>query len=487
MTFDEEDIEQWSRAARPTLFDCLAEPRLIIALVLANLMSPALWNFRDRLKQKIDSIGKEQAEDPTQLMLAEVGRYVDRHLYHVPPSEMGDIWGFVSLESERRRVGQDVVDYAVADILANLRKREELGSFTASLDIFPVVNDGRFPEYEYAAVDVILAYRRILKKKKHRPLGITCCVDEATLIASLATVLHTASLEDLVFVGAPVHLTTFITHREKAYWFNGKHEFFDQAAWQAELAKDSSSSDPQKRLDNALDKRVVVERFVTPQGWHLLRSDHSTLDETAEARIFSALAKFFGGEPQLIKEARSRAVRHLPSSDQPLSFDALAEVKDAKEARQVMGQLAAVHPGSVFEAALYCHRDLNVARPEAYFKAAQRGPKLRAAAAAVGSLEEALDLLRGIESRESIFADRERIALPDEVLLFRTANDRERALLLAALLAEAPALKSNGPWEILFTEDQSFIRRSEDCFDADKLIKVPFPDAPLVLRIGSEA
>jgi len=499
MSDERQAIEHWSRAARPTLFDSVAEPRLIVALILADLMSPALWDFRDSVKERMEADRAKGTDDsdPTRFVLAEIGRYVDRHLYHVSPKEMGDIWGLVSLADERRRLGQETVDYAVTDILANLRKRQELGSFRPDLDIFATVEDGRFPEYEYANIDVIRAYRRLLKQKKHKPLGITCCVDEATLIAALAVVLGAATFEELLLIGAPVHYTTFFKHQGNAYWFNGKHEFYDKAAWQAQVAleaekdgKDKAGGDP---LSRALDRRVVLERLIAPGGTHLLRGDRSTLDPAWEARVFEALRDFFGGEPALIAASRARGIRYAASPDGALPFDELGAASDAASAGRILADLAARHPGSVFEAALYCHRHLDVARPEAYLAAARRGPKLTAAAAEVETLEDAMEIVRNIDGRDSIFAGRDRIALPDELLLFGTGSDRDRALLLASLLAEAPALAGaptaagGGPWEILFTATRSLVRNAAHCLDAESLSPAPRPEEPVVLRLSTAA
>ena len=474
----EAEIERWSRAARPTLFDTVAEPQLIIALVLANLMSPALWAFREKVQARIDAKSAAEPGDAESLIMEEIQAYVDRHLFHVLPAAMGEIWGFVELEEERCRLGADEVDYAVDSILANLRQRQALGSFTQGMNIFPFVEAGRFPEYDYATIDVIRAHRRILKQKKHKPLGITCCVDEATLIAALATVLHGVSYEELIVFGAPVHYATFINHQGKSYWFNGKHEFFDRAAWQHEVASGADSG-----LQAAFDKRIGLDRIITPQGQHLFRSDCSSLGPEAEARIFAALTDFFGGDLDQVTDARGRGITYRPSPHGALSFAALDQVKDAGKAQALLRDLAAQHPGSVFEAALYCHRDLSVAQPEAYLQAAQRGPKLKAAAAGIASLEDALAVVAGIEGEESIFEDRGRIALPDEVLLFKTGNDRERALLLYSLLAQA----GEAPSEILFTAEDSFLLCAGRCFSTRSMTEVLVPEAPVELRLSAEA
>ncbi len=158
-------------------------------------------------------------------------------------------------------------------------------------------------------------------------------------------------------------------------------------------------------------------------------------------------------------------------------------MKDAGEAQALVREKAARHPGSVFEAARYCHRDLTVAQPEAYLHAALRGPKLKAAAAGIASLEDALAMVGAIEGEDSIFDDRGRIALPDEVLLFKTANDRERALLLYSLLAQA----GEAPSEILFTAEDSFVLSAGRCISTRSMSEVPVPEAPLELRLSAGA
>ncbi len=57
---------------------------------------------------------------------------------------------------------------------------------------------------------------------------------------------------------------------------------------------------------------------------------------------------------------------------------------------------------------------------------------------------------------------RERISLPDEVLMLRTGSDRDKALLLYALIQHAPGLSpaDKEAAEILFTDQDSLVQQA---------------------------
>jgi hypothetical protein len=67
------------------------------------------------------------------------------------------------------------------------------------------------------------------------------------------------------------------------------------------------------------------------------------------------------------------------------------------------------------------------------------GYKTYIRAAEIFNLDDALSLVRSIPGTVSILHGPERIALPDEILLFQTASDNERVLLLYTLLMHSPS------------------------------------------------
>ncbi len=71
-------VDRLSRAARPTLFDAVCQPELMISLILANLMSPSLWDFRSRIQQRVESWRQTAADELIESnIMREIHSYVD--------------------------------------------------------------------------------------------------------------------------------------------------------------------------------------------------------------------------------------------------------------------------------------------------------------------------------------------------------------------------------------------------------------------------
>jgi hypothetical protein len=74
------------RAVAPNLFDAAADPEVIFPLVLANLMSPRLWELRDQLSGSADPI--RALCDCT---IRPIQQYVDHHFEHVTPDLVAEM------------------------------------------------------------------------------------------------------------------------------------------------------------------------------------------------------------------------------------------------------------------------------------------------------------------------------------------------------------------------------------------------------------
>ncbi|MEA3276423.1 MAG: hypothetical protein U9Q81_14270 [Pseudomonadota bacterium] len=476
-------IDRLSRAARPTLFDAVYEPGIFISLILANLMSPALWEFGAKVEKASDRESpQEGAKSGSELLMDELQRYANHHLFHAAPTDVLQIWGILDLQEERERLGAETVDYTVQLVVWDFERRKALGLLAENQDFLSVIASGRFPEYEYSTIDVIRAHRRHLNRKKHKPAGITSCADEATLIASLACALRGVSFDDIVIFGSPVHYTTFFKHEGKAYWFNGKKEYFDQDAWRTLIGTERATS-----AREAIDARIVtLDRIITPRGHCLLNTEESTLGPESLARLFRDLREFFTVLPGKLASIPGERFRTARNRLEGLSSQPLDRADNAIEVRRQLRVLADRYPDSLLEGAFYCARDLEVRYPQAYLHAALRGHKARKAADEVECLEDAIGLVQRIEGTESIFADRNRIALPDEVLLFRTGNDRERALLLYTLLQHARGVQSatEQDAELIFTDTDSFVRCGSTLVSTKSLSKTVEIQGDVVLRMA---
>lgn len=135
---------QRSQIVAPDIFDALAEPDVLLPLVMANAMSPRLW----RLGRKV-----ARAADP----LEAARRVVDTSFTHALPEDAAAVSGLLDLDAERRRLGADVVDRAIADIERGWDMRRERGVLGPDDRLQDMIAAGRYPAYIYANIDVINA------------------------------------------------------------------------------------------------------------------------------------------------------------------------------------------------------------------------------------------------------------------------------------------------------------------------------------------
>lgn len=468
----EQTIERLSRAARPTLFDAGCEPEILFALVLSNLMSPSLWAFRTTIEGNAALCGEGEPRAP----MDAIQHYVNDHFFHLLPLDIDEIWGDLDLDQERGRLGSKTVDDATRAIAEEIRSRQAHGEVTDRIDVLPLIEQGRFPEYTYSTLDVLRAERRILKRKKHKPLGVTCCADEAILIASLAAVLHGVTIDELVIFGSVAHYTAFLRHNRRGCWFNGKREYFFKDDW----ARTAAVS------QDAFDARLFsLDRIITPSGSYLLRDGDCTIEPVRLGTIEDGLTDFFGAALRQLREARPPRYRPGPLSG--FSFAKLDRVAGAAEVEQIVRAMAADHPGTILETSFYAFRDLAVRHPEAYVRASLREHRPRQAAEGFGSPQDAVALVGAIEDSDSIFGTRERISLPSEVLMLRTGSDRDKALLLYALIQHAPGISPADKLntKILLTDQDSFVGVEGSYISTRSFERFARVDPPIMLRLGA--
>lgn len=453
-------IERLSRAVHPGLLDTAIDPHLMIILILANLMSDTLWQVRDRIADRAAVDGLPVTDE----MLS----FIDHHFTHDFPMGTAERVGILNLQDERDRLGAGAVDTIKAQLWRHVTWRRDKGQLTPALDIFPLLEQDQLPIYTYSTIDGLHAMSRLLKHKKHRPMGVTVCADEATLTTSLASVLNGVALEDVFIVGSPGHYTTLLQQSGRRYWCNGKPESFSQARW-ADLTTGADAADPGTEFERRMP---YADRFLSMFGVLKLGDGVSTIPRAELTRFEADCAAFFGTQLPPFEALHRQEVSFAASvatRDQLAQLDA---ADGAASARQVIDQLAQGDDLSVFGQAAYCYRDLHVRYPGAYLSNALRGPKLRKLAASVRSIDQALAVVSGIAGRQSIFQGRDRIAMPDEVLLFGTADDVDRGLLLLSLLLAAAPDQIGVEAALKITQHSTYLQIRDRVIDVDTLSDV---------------
>lgn len=422
-----------SQAVAPDLFDAIADPTVLLPLVMANAMSPRLWRMGRRMAASADPL--EHAR-----------RLVDTSFTHMQPERMAELDGYIDLDAERRRLGADVVDGAIADIDAGWDARRKRGLLHPEDSLQEVMTAGRFPAYAYANVDVINAARRAPGGPGQRPRGLTSCLDEAALFGALLMLTPevTGRLDGIALLASSLHYTVFGWTGEGAWWFWSKRDLFTQEAFASRTAT-AHGGDPGDAIDAVM--AAPIRRVVSRRGSLDTHAGTCSLPADELRRTLAAVEGFFGVLPPGL-DVPVGGLRFTPPSPHDALFARAVECMSAEDVQRVVRDAHAAdgpEAGAAGEA-LLAFRSLEVADLMPYLQAARRSPGLRLAAGrALGGMEprspeDALKIAAGPAAGPAL-GDSSRLALPHEALARGSCSPAERGLLLHVLLeqvGEAP-------------------------------------------------
>jgi len=468
-------LEDFSRAVRPTLFDVAAQPALLVAQTYANLMSPAAWEIKARIDKRISATASERRERAN-VYMEEIHEYVNRKFYHASQRGTVGIWGVLDLEEERRRLSPQLVDYALGLIMRTLEDRRDRGILRPGQNIFHLVEKGAFPAYEYSTVDILEALGRI-RKRKHRPLGVSACGDEAALIYALACLDAGTDLSQIAILGSPFHYTVFVQHEERGHWFNGKREYHNDETW----SQLTSGQSPAK-IQNEFNSRIGnLDRVISVHGVHSLNTNECTIPKEKLTKLHNSLSAFFGIEVRQIGEAKKAGVSWKRNSILEAPPLDLSNTESPQDVENNVRRMAKQYPESVYALALYSFRSAHVDLPEAYLRVALRGERTKKRAARIRCIDDAIEATRGITGRESVLGTTERIAMPNEVLRFDTGTHLEKAFLLFSLMHNANDIPSEEKknMQILAGSGTSYIKAGGRLIETSRFTELDHIDKPV--------
>lgn len=408
------------KAVSPSLFSAALHPDLIIALIIANLMSPKLWELAGR-------IPSDNRANP-EVMMKRLHKFVNRNFYHPNPSEFCRIWGLYERETVT-----DPDELASSDrAMSVIRQGIELTRNRDADFVIGLLGNNTAPRYIYPTVDLILAYAPTLQELKPPVLGMTACLDECVLIASLALAAGLCKMEDIVFVGSPLHYTLYLFPDEGGYMFNAKREFFRRQDW---IKQSGGEPDASSRL--FIEKLFVCDRIITPFGYCVFPDGPVTISPERMENVVKQISRFLSATPPELSQALA-AVRKAQATDLAGAdrIDGLTVLSCSSiEAIVLAGKDNPAYP--LLETALYVFRHPLVNEPELFKEAAMKGFRSYILSGTVLCPGDAREIVDGISGNESIYGGSLRIAMPDEVLAFNTASNEERKLLEETLLRHA--------------------------------------------------
>ncbi len=441
-----ERLERLSNAVSLTVLEIDAHARTLVpAFLLANLMSPALWAWRDE-KRAHTADGRLLSP---KTRLDQLQRFFHRYTFTIMPDlPGGDVWGLLDFAEEERRFAPGFVQRVRAEYDATFRKllAENPESQFGQIVNQPYYQQGLFPRLKNETVEVMNAMAAINPEGKRSGK----CIGLGMLWAAALAVWARFPLDHIIVAGNRAHMFVFLDIEDghllnNTKWFSSTR--INNRSELSEFAKVvASGTDTTFFFNPAMGMcHCATRTSQIPRG-----------------RITGIYGRIGGFVSNPLRHPEPERIQFIESSD-PLPDP--AEHESAESYTAAVADLAAERPGSIYEQALYSFRSLNVPLPEAYLRAALRDWRARELGQGIASVADAIAIVARIRGRESIFGSRDRIAMPDETLLFNTGTDRDRALLLFTLLRQSPAFDAAS--RIGFSKTGSFVRHQRRWINVD--------------------
>jgi hypothetical protein len=478
--------EKYRAAISPNIFDAYADTNFLLPLVLGNLLSKKLWDFSLKIQAKLKTNTNEQsssapfAEDPLWQIRA-IQKQLDRHFKHLNAGVVSNTFGELSLVDERQRLGAHFVDEAVDRIKQTflLRLRERTLPAEAVDSLMNQIEHERFPAYFYKNFDVVLANSHLTGRGSSAPLGVTSCLDEIAIFAALVMTIPEVNVERIISLASAAHYSAFgWTNQGEAWWLYGKNKLMSKAEWQA-LVDQQYDGNAQAAFDYFLGD---MDRIICSSGLFDLKSGRTEIPDALTNEIVHQLDCFFGLRLSQLTSALALPVVRINES--PL-MPVLRELLHTHSFEQTRKRLLTEQTPDILPA-LYSYRSLAVPDILPYLETARRQPIAKARAREMTSYLEVIAMIRQIEGVESIFGDRDRIAMPDETLALRTGTDRDKALLAHVMLEHvARSQPDHGQILTILTITDSYVSGNGFCLSLKKLSEAHLPTDNVLWQLSS--
>jgi hypothetical protein len=288
LVVDKRDLERKSSAVTLSDMEVFIFPELIYSLVLANLMSPRIWRWRE-------DPWFEGSESMTPYRrVTRVKQYImDHYAFNLDL----DTWGLTTKQTEINRFKDWVSEEALAQ--SNALFGYEGDKYYFDLDIRTHFGldkyDGNvIPYWKTETVEAMDAFRF----KPDYDFGAGECVSLATLYAAALFIVARIPLADIFLMATPLHSQNFVdtghgvltNNRRlvtKNMWFNGS----------------ALSAQARRALEN---ERVTVVAHET--GCIHILFPEATIDPAAYERFSTRLRRFL--QTPLTAETLGNFVRH---------------------------------------------------------------------------------------------------------------------------------------------------------------------------------
>ena len=416
--------EEKSAAATLSDMEIFIFPELMYALVLANILSPRLWRWREL--EWFVGIREMRPKKRLQRLRQHI---MDNYTFNLDL----ETWGLTTQARELARFAPFLSPEEIASSNAlfgyhgdayyydiDIRRHFGLDKYTSDV----------IPYWKTETVEAMDAFRR----KPGHSVGAGECVSLAGLYAAAAFVICGLPLDSIYLMATPLHSQNFLDVDTGILTNNRR--LVTRAMW-------SNGTVISQQARRALEhERVTIVSHAT--GYIHLLYPEATISPSAYADFAAKLDSFLMPPqdaadqrrvtPRLPDPAR---VRFLPP-DTPLDLTPemdYAEIADRLRALRATNRTAALAP--------YAGHELGETEAAPFVKAAiERSPVSKAT---LGGSRPSQILLRiAALGDESIYDGPSRLAQPDEVWNYGTGDGLEKCLLAANILGGTEIRIANG-------------------------------------------
>lgn len=406
--------EEKSAAATLSDMEIFIFPELMFSLVLANILSPRLWRWRD-----LDWFAGIRDMRPKKRLQRLRQHIMDNYTFNLDL----ETWGLTTQERELKRFEPFLSSDEIAKSNAlfgyqgdvyyydiDIRRHFGLDKYTSDV----------IPYWKTETIEAMDAFRH----KSGHLAGAGECVSLAGLYAAAAFVVCGLPLESIYLMATPLHSQNFVDVDSGILTNNRR--LVTRAMW-------SNGTVISQQARRALEhERVTIVSHAT--GYIHLLYPEATIDPAAYAHFSDRLRAFLvppedAEDKRLVEPRLPDAARvDFVSSDAPLGLTpdmGYREISDRLKALRETNRAAALAP--------YAAHELGETESAPFVKAAlERCPVSKSALEG----KDVVSLVAELPG-ESIYDGASRCASPDEVWNFGRGDGLEKCLLVANALSLA--------------------------------------------------
>ncbi len=411
--------EEKSSAATLSDMEIFIFPELMFSLVLANILSPRIWAWRDL--EWFDGIREMRPKKRLQRLRQHI---MDNYTFNLDL----ETWGLTTQQRELERFASFIPPDKIAESNALFGYHGD--SYYYDMDIrrhfgLDKYSGDTIPYWKTETVEAMDAFRR----KPGHSVGAGECVSLAGLYAAAAFVVCGLPLEGIYLMATPLHSQNFLDVDTGILTNNRR--LVTRAMW-------ANGTVISRQARRALEhERVTIVSHVS--GYVHLLYPEATIDPAAYEHFSQRLRGFLVPpedavdrsivSPRLPDPSRVKFLRN----EAPLALNpdmGYGEIAERLEALRDSNRTAALAP--------YAGRELGKTESGPFIDAAlKRCPVSRQALGGNGPTKpNAQDVLERIGrlGSESIYDGPSRVAQPDEVWNFGTGDGLEKCILAANAL-----------------------------------------------------